>query len=591
MKLEFTEKNYNNFVLQNLNKQRKRKEYWDMALNVDNHVFFAHRNVLAAVSPLVKSLISSNDMKTTDELFINIDSNYLSSSSVEQLMDYFYSGKVVISEQNVEELLRGAQYFDTPRLRAHCTNFLLKSIGRNNSLHYLLLAELFELKEVSDCAYASIRDNFHYWVGQEGSVHFMQCPPVIFRQLLQDENLHVLNEDQALTSLLHWVHFKKEEREKYFKKFFSYINLNGVSNKTLIFASNKVGAMENNNTPLALIENILLDRKQEKPGTLLNFQRKGALLDAVVILGGQKAQGKFNDAVFAYVIEEDIWLKLTEMPYKAAALSATSVGKYIYISGGTTEQISGLKTAWRYDMDENSWTKLPDLPVGLVFHTMVNCGEVVYSVGGSTAPRRYISNIYRYDERKEIWNLVGKMSVPMDGTAVITKGNRNIYIVTGRCLVKGFISRVGVVDCFDTSTGEVVQCITFPIEFNHRPLLSFQQDNILKVHSHRQSVEINLQKIRASKTANCVPLLPNNCALDISHAMCPIGDNKVFVCGGVISVNDTHNKDYTINKNAYLLDQKAGEWKTITPPPEALDCPACCMVKLPCKILRRIDNI
>ncbi|XP_030150389.1 calicin [Lynx canadensis] len=588
MKLEFTEKNYNSFVLQNLNKQRKRKEYWDMALTVDHHVFFAHRNVLAAVSPLVKSLISSNDMKTTDELFITIDPNYLSPATVDQLLDYFYSGKVVISEQNVEELLRGAQYFNTPRLRIHCNDFLIKSIRRANCLRYLFLAELFELKEVSDLAYSGIRDNFHYWASPEGSMHFMRCPPVIFGRLLRDENLHVLNEDQALSALINWVHFRKDEREKYFKKFFNYINLNAVSNKTLMFASNKLMGMENSSAHVTLIESVLMDRKQERPCSLLSYQRKGALLDSVVILGGQKAHGKFNDGVFAYIIQENLWLKLSEMPYRAAALSATSAGRYIYISGGTTEQISGLKTAWRYDMDDNSWTKLPDLPIGLVFHTMVTCGGTVYSVGGSIAPRRYVSNIYRYDERKEAWCLAGKMSIPMDGTAVITKGDRNLYIVTGRCLVKGYISRVGVVDCFDTTTGDVVQCITFPIEFNHRPLLSFHQDNILCVHSHRQSVEINLQKVKANKTTTSVPLLPNNCPLDVSHAICSIGDSKVFVCGGVTIASDVQTKDYTINPNAYLLDQKMGEWKTLAPPPEALDCPACCLAKLPCKILQRI---
>ncbi|EGW06797.1 Calicin [Cricetulus griseus] len=180
------------------------------------------------------------------------------------------------------------------------------------------------------------------------------------------------------------------------------------------------------------------------------------------------------------------------------------------------------------------------------------------------------------------------MSIPMDGTAVITKGDRNLYIVTGRCLVKGYISRVGVVDCFDTNTGEVVQCITFPIEFNHRPLLSFHQDNILRVHSHRQSVEINLQKIKANKSTTSVPLLPNSCPLDVSHAICSIGDNKVFVCGGVTTASDVQTKDYTINPNAYLLDQKIGEWKILASPPEALDCPACCLAKLPCKILQRI---
>uniref|UniRef100_A0A7N9CPL0 Calicin n=1 Tax=Macaca fascicularis TaxID=9541 RepID=A0A7N9CPL0_MACFA len=422
MKLEFTEKNYNSFVLQNLNRQRKRKEYWDMALSVDHHVFFAHRNVLAAVSPLVRSLISSNDMKTTDELFITIDSSYLSPVTVDQLLDYFYSGKVVISEQNVEELLRGAQYFNTPRLRVHCNDFLIKSIRRANCLRYLFLAELFELKEVSDLAYSGIRDNFHHWASPEGSMHFMRCPPVIFGRLLRDENLHVLNEDQALSALINWVYFRKEEREKYFKKFFNYINLNAVSNKTLVFASNKLVGMENSSSHATLIENVLMDRKQERPCSLLVYQRKGALLDSVVILGGQKAHGQFNDGVFAYIIQENLWMKLSDMPYRAAALSATSAGRYIYISGGTTEQISGLKTAWRYDMDDNSWTKLPDLPIGLVFHTMVTCGGTVYSVGGSIAPRRYVSNIYRYDERKEVWCLAGKMSIPMDGTAVITKG-------------------------------------------------------------------------------------------------------------------------------------------------------------------------
>ncbi|EHB13577.1 Calicin [Heterocephalus glaber] len=411
--------------------------------------------------------------------------------------------------------------------------------------------------------------------------------PVIFGRLLRDENLHVLNEDQALSALINWVYFQEEEQAKYFRKFFSYINLNAVTNQMLVFARNKLVDMESSSSHVTLIESVLVNRKQERPCSLLGYQRKGSLLDCVVLLGGQNAQGKFNDAVFAYIIQENLWVKLSKMPYRAMALSATSAGRYIYVSGGTTEQISGLKTACRYDMDNNSWTSLPDLPIGLVFHTMVTCGGTVYSVGGSIAPRRYVSNIYRYDELKEAWCLAGKMNIPMDATAVVTRGDQNLYIVTGRSLAKGQISRVGVVDCFDTSTGEVVQCITFPIGFNHRPLLSFQQENILCVHSHRQSVEINLQEIKANKTTASVPLLPNDCPLDVSQAICSIGDGKVFVCGGIIRASDVQTKDYTINPNAYLLDQKTNKWQTLASPPEALDCPACCLAKLPCKILQR----
>lgn len=590
MRMQFTEKNHNSFMMQALNKQRKNREFCDVALSVDQNVFYAHLNVLAAVSSHIRTLISSNDMKVDDELYINIDAKFLSAALVEEMLNYFYTGKIMISEKNVEDLLKGAKYFNSQTLKSHCSDFLLRSLKKDNCLYYMLLANTYDLKEVANSAYDSIRDNFHYWVGPKGITDFMNCPSNVFSRLLKDENLHVENEDQALLALLQWVKYKKAEREKHFKKYFGYIHLHAVSTKTLLAACREVLLFADHTTPLSWIESVLSDRKQGNPQSLMLYQRKGALVDSVVILGGQKEQGKFNSGVFAYILGENIWLKLTEMPYKAAALSATSLGKYIYVSGGTTEQISGLKTAWKYDMDTNSWLKLPDLPIGLVFHTMVTCGGAVYSVGGSTAPRKYISSIFKYDEGKEKWVLAGKMSIPMDATAVITKGDKIIYIVTGRCLVNGRFSRVGVLDCFDTQSRNVVQYITFPIQFNHKPLLSFPQGNILSVQSHKESLEINLQKIKMNKSTKLVPLLPSNCSLDLSHAVCSIGNNKVFVCGGLICPGDKRPEEYSISRQAYMLDQNTGEWRVLSQPPEALDCPACCTAQLPCKVLQKTCN-
>ncbi|XP_053155442.1 calicin [Hemicordylus capensis] len=587
MRMQFTEKNHNSFMMQALNKQRKNKEFCDVALSVDQKVFYAHLNVLAAVSSHIRNLIASNDMKTDDELYIIIDNKFLSPALVEQLLEYFYTGKVVISEKNVEDLLKGAKYFSSQTLKNHCSDYLLRSLRKDNCLYYMLLATTYDMKEVGTCAYESVRDNFNYWASPEGIVDLVYCPPNIFGKLLRDDNLHVQNEDQAFLALLQWVNHKKAERQKFFKKYFAYIHLTAISNKTLHAACREVMLFDDHAVPLSRIESVLSDRKHGSPQSLMLYQRKGALVDAVVVLGGQKEQGKFNNGVFAYIVGENIWLKLTEMPYKAAALSATSLGKYIYVSGGTTEQISGLKTAWKYDMDTNSWIKLPDLPVGLVFHTMVTCGGAVYSIGGSTAPRKYISSIYKYDDGKEKWILAGKMSIPMDATALITKEEKTIYIVTGRCLVNGRFSRVGVVDCFDTQTRNVVQYITFPIQFNHKPLLFFPQENILCVQSHKESVEINLQKVKMNKSTSLVPLLPNNYSLDLSHAVCSVGKNKVFVCGGLICPGDKRPEEYTINRQAYMLDQNIGEWRILAEPPEALDCPACCTAKLSCKILQK----
>ena len=103
---------------------------------------------------------------------------------------------------------------------------------------------------------------------------FMHYPPLIFSCLLQDENLHVLNVDRVLSVLIIWVYFWKNEWEKYFMKFFSYINLNAVSNKRLIFASHKLMGMENSSAHTTLIERVLVEQKQERPSSLLSYQWK-----------------------------------------------------------------------------------------------------------------------------------------------------------------------------------------------------------------------------------------------------------------------------------------------------------------------------
>ncbi|XP_061456300.1 calicin-like [Rhineura floridana] len=585
IRMQFTEKNHKSFLIQALNEQRKNQEFCDVALSVDQKIFYAHLNLLAALSPHIRSLMSSNDTKADEVLLLNLDTTSLSSAVVEEILDYFYTGNIVISEKNVEELLKGAEYFSSQTLKSHCSDFLLASLRKKNCLYYMLLATTYEMIDVENAAYDAVRDSFNYWAGP-GITDFVRCPDHIFGRLLKDDNLHMQNEDQTLSALLQWVKYEISEREKLFKEYFTYLRLSAVSSKMLLAACREVVLFSDHAGPLSRIESTLSDRNQGNPQSLMVHQRKGALMDSVVVLGGRKEQGKIHSGVFAYIVGENIWLKLTEMPYKAATASATSLGKCIYVSGGRAEQSSHLKTAWKYDTDTNSWTRLPDLPIGLAFHTMVTCGGAVYSVGGSTAPRTYTSNIYKYDEEKEQWILAGKMTVPMDATALIPKGDQTIYIVTGRCLVNRHFCRVGALDCFDTKTGNV-QCLTFPIQFIQKPLLSFPRDNILSIQSDKESLEINLQKSKMNKSTNLMPLLPYKDSLHLSHAVCSLGDNKVFVSGGLICPGNKRPEECSINRQAYMLDQNVGEWRILAQPPEAVHGAACCTAKLPCKILQK----
>ncbi|KAM9262002.1 LOW QUALITY PROTEIN: calicin [Morus bassanus] len=200
--------------------------------------------------------------------------------------------------------------------------------------------------------------------------------------------------------------------------------------------------------PLAQMEIILSDRKQERAEDCFLFQGKGSLIDAVMILGGQKEDVRFNDEGFAYTFELTyfayMWLKLIEMACKTAAPSATLADS---VTGGITDQITTSKTAQGPDIENNSWTEY----------------------GGG---------------RKENWTLTAKISNPMDAAALITMGKKSLIDIMTRQL-NGCFLYVQMVDYFDT-TGKVVQYLTFHIEFNHKPVLSFPQDNILSVHSSKK---------------------------------------------------------------------------------------------------------
>ncbi|KAM4706811.1 calicin [Discoglossus pictus] len=607
IRLEFIEKNYSCRVLHSLNSQRQKNECCNLTVHVGQEVFFVHRNVLAAISPFIRDMISNSDVDATSKIVITIDPSEMSPQSVEQLLDYCYTGKVMLSDANVEDLIRGAKYLSLQDLKDHCQSYLTKTMQKENCLRCLMLAEAFDMKDVGDKAYECFKDAFYSMAPGGDSLTAMskgllECPYKTFFSLTKDENLHVHNEDQVLMAIIKWVEHKPEERIEYFDNLFSNVILDGVSDRTILYISRQKHLIMDNPTGQSRIASVLRSRKLDPnlardkdkdmllPVKLLTFQRMGAVLDTVLVLGGQKPDNSFSDSVYAYILEENRWLKLTDMPYNAAALSATTCGRLIYISGGATEHISGLKSAWNYNTETNTWSKMADLPLGLAFHTMVTCNDSIYIIGGSFAPRKYTSKIYRFDNRKDKWISVGKMSVAMDGSEVVTKDNKTLYIVTGRCVMNDGLVRVGVVDCFDTISGEVEQRITFPIKFRHRPFVWFQGDNILNVQSHKQSLEINLQKMKVNMSNRKVPHMPGNYKLNGCQGVCHISQEKMFVCGGILSIEENLNKPYVINTNAYIYNQKTNEWKTLAPLPVPLDCAACCKAQVPVRFLYKKEN-
>ncbi|KAM6341260.1 hypermethylated in cancer 2 protein isoform 2-T14 [Alca torda] len=112
-------------LLLQLNQQRAKGFLCDVIIVVENALFRAHKNILAASSMYFKSLVLHDNL-------INLDTDMVNPTVFRQILDFIYTGKLLTTdqpgEQNFNALLTAASYLQLHDLAALCR----KKLKRNS---------------------------------------------------------------------------------------------------------------------------------------------------------------------------------------------------------------------------------------------------------------------------------------------------------------------------------------------------------------------------------------------------------------------------------------------------------------------------
>ncbi|XP_064163943.1 hypermethylated in cancer 2 protein-like isoform X1 [Anguilla rostrata] len=123
-KVEMELPNHAKQLLLQLNQQRAKGFLCDVIIVVENALFRAHKNILAASSIYFKSLMLHDNL-------INLDTEMVNPSVFRQILDFIYTGKLLSSEpsseQNFTALLTAASYLQLHDLAALCRKKLKRS--------------------------------------------------------------------------------------------------------------------------------------------------------------------------------------------------------------------------------------------------------------------------------------------------------------------------------------------------------------------------------------------------------------------------------------------------------------------------------
>ncbi|XP_019302944.1 kelch repeat and BTB domain-containing protein 6 [Panthera pardus] len=174
-------------------------------------LFPCNRNVLAAACPYFKSMFTGGMYESHQA---NVTMHDVDAESFEVLVDYCYTGRVSLSEANVERLYAASDMLQLEYVREACASFLARRLDLANCTAIFKFADAFGHRKLRSQAQSFIAHNFKQ-LSQMGSIREETLADLTLAQLLSILRLDSLNielEQTVCHVAVQWLEASPKER-------------------------------------------------------------------------------------------------------------------------------------------------------------------------------------------------------------------------------------------------------------------------------------------------------------------------------------------------------------------------------------------
>jgi len=470
---------------------RRQGKLCDVNLIVGTHTFKAHRIVLAATVPYFRAMFT-HDMIEANQSEIKIHT--VDPSAMESLINYAYTGKIVISTSSVQNLMMGASFLQLTRVRDACADFLQLRLTPNNVLGIRHFAESLGSMSLVTSSEKYIQKHFK---SVSESDEFMTIPFEEVSQLISRDELHIVNEETVFLAVNRWIKYDVEMRATLLPSLLVQVRLplltpqflaDKVSSEEMIRSSHQcrdlldeardyhlmperrpllksfkskprcckdlvgviyaVGGQTKSGNSLSTVEvyDPIVGRWRDAEAMSMLRSRVGVAVmqNRLYAIGGYNGQERLNTVeVFNAACKK--WSRVSSMNCKRSAVGAVALGDHLYVCGGF-DGISSLDTVERYDPELNSWKMMHSMTKHRSAAGVVQLNNKIYALGGHNGLSIFDS-VEVYDTRTESWTETVPMLSKRCRLGVATLGGK-IYACGGY----DGSSFLRSVECFDPDT-------------------------------------------------------------------------------------------------------------------------------------------
>lgn len=420
----FHKSSYADSVLMHLNVFRQQRLFTDVFLQAGGRSFPCHKAVLAACSRYFEAMFSGGMRESHAS---NVDfKDSVHPEVLELLLDYAYSSRVIINEENAESLLEVGDMLEFQDIRNVCAEFLEKNLQSSNCLSMLLLSDAHQCTRLHKLSWNMCLRNFPTICKTED---FLLLPKDIAVQLLSHDELETEEEQLVYEAVLNWVNYDIEKRKCFLPELLGTVRLallpavflmENVSMEELINTQTKSKALVDEAIHCKLkilqkdsmVNNSKLAKPRKTSHSLFLLGGKTFMCDKLYLID-QKAK----EIIFK-----------ADIPSPRKEFSACAIGCKVYITGGRGSENGVSKDVWVYDTSHEKWSKAAPMLIARFGHGSSELKQCLYVVGGqtavsgrpSTSPTMSLKQVEKYDPLTNKWSMVSPLRDGVSNAAVVS---------------------------------------------------------------------------------------------------------------------------------------------------------------------------
>lgn len=194
----------------------------------------AHRLILAAASRYFDALFNT-PMKEKSEPEIAFDD--ISGEELESIVEYCYTGKLEIRNDNVDAIVAAGIRFGIDGIQKMCIRFYANMMTPSNCLGICMLAEQFNLNRLKEKALLFVLNRF---MEVSESREFLLLGLTQLTTLLNNNHLKIANEGDVFNAMINWIQHDLEIRKSHCENLINVIRFQHVSDTVRVLAETEI---------------------------------------------------------------------------------------------------------------------------------------------------------------------------------------------------------------------------------------------------------------------------------------------------------------------------------------------------------------